>query len=371
MNNNNNSNRNIHTEFYDYFHYEKKDKYYWNLESVSKDDQNKRSVFSGQNKQDENDCVYVKQIKLSFNFNDKYDTIQILREIYFLVILRNQPYIVPLEDILLDNTENCTRVFLIFKGNNVSLNKLISYSGDYLSNKDLIKWILYQISYGLYILHSNKIIHNDIKPSNVLINQVGGVTICDFGSAAYKEEESNSFTRYYVPPEFLNDLRIIRDEKSDIWGLGVIMIELYLKKNRFFKCTDDIKNNENQLKYLLSKCGFGDDKNYEDIKKLGDIFSDAKIQFSQEEIKLIDDKEAIDLINHLLCLDPNKRYNIKQVLDSKYFEVPELKEYKKSLDIQELDGKNIYKKLGELINENKFFEIISELICLLNELKQK
>ena len=95
MNNNNNSNRNIHTEFYDYFHYDKKDKYYWNLESVSKDDQNKRSVFSGQNKKDENDYIYVKQIKLSFNFNDKYDTIQILREIYFLVILRNQPYIVP------------------------------------------------------------------------------------------------------------------------------------------------------------------------------------------------------------------------------------------------------------------------------------
>ena len=216
-----NSNRNIHTEFYDFFPYEEKNKYYWTLESVSKDDENKRSVFSGINKQNEKECIYVKQIKLSFNSDNQYDNIQILREIYFLVILRNQKYIVPLDDILLDTQNKFTRIFLIFKGYTVSLNKLINFSGDYLSNKDLIKWIIYQISYGLYILHSNKIIHNDIKPSNILINEIGGVTICDFGSATYKNEESNSYTRYYAPPEFLNDLDKIRDENQILghWGL--------------------------------------------------------------------------------------------------------------------------------------------------------
>ena len=365
----NNSNKNIHTEFYDYFHYTKRDDYFWNLESVSKDDDNKRSVFSGQNKQDENDFIYVKQIKISFNFNDKYDNVQILKEIYFLVILRNQPYIVPLDDILLDNETNCTRVFLIFKGNTVSLNKLINYSEDYLSDKDLVKWIMYQISYGLYILHSNNIIHNDIKPSNVLINHSGGITICDFGSTAYKNEESNSYTRYYVPPEFLNDLTIIRDEKSDIWGLGVIMIELYLKKNGYFKYTGDNKNNENQLKFILSKFGIGNDIKCEGIQKSNDIFSKAKIQFQKEEIERINDKEALDLINHLLCLNPNERYNIKQVLDSKYFEISELKGYN-SLEINNINEKNLYMKLGEIINKKKFVEIITEMRSMLYKKKQ-
>ncbi len=361
-----NSNRNIHTEFYDFFPYEEKNKYYWTLESVSKDDENKRSVFSGINKQNEKECIYVKQIKLSFNSDNQYDNIQILREIYFLVILRNQKYIVPLDDILLDTQNKFTRIFLIFKGYTVSLNKLINFSGDYLSNKDLIKWIIYQISYGLYILHSNKIIHNDIKPSNILINEIGGITICDFGSATYKNEESNSYTRYYAPPEFLNDLDKIRDEKSDTWALGIIMVELYLRKNGYFKNENSHveKNNENQLNYILSKYHLNNDIKYEDIQK----YSDIKIKFNQEEIDKINDKDAIDLINNLLCLNPNERYNIKQVLDSKYFEISNLKKYDKQ-EITELKFNDLYLKLNQIIDENTFSQIIAEFSSLLNKFK--
>jgi serine/threonine protein kinase len=229
-----NQNSYLNSIFLDHFHYDNKDKYEWNIISVSKDPENKRCVFYGINKANSNDYIYIKQIKINLNQNNNKEIVNILREIYFLVLLKNQKYIVQLDDILLDSETNCNHLFLIFKGSSVSLNKLINYQGnDYLSNRELVKWIVYQITFALYILHNNNIIHNDIKPSNILINEIGGIAICDFGSACFKDEDSYSYTRYYSSPEFLNDTLLKRDEKSDIWGLGVIIIELLLKTNIF------------------------------------------------------------------------------------------------------------------------------------------
>ena len=365
-----NSNRNIHTEFFDHFHYDKKEDYYWNIVSVSKDDENKRSVYCGINKEDKNDYIYVKQIKISFENNQNFFNNQILKEIYFLVLLRKQKYIVHLDDILLDEYENCKRLFLIFKGNSVSINKLISYRGnDYLSNKDLIKWIIYQIAFGLYILHSNNIIHNDIKPSNLLIDQKGGVTICDFGSATYKEEDSFSYTRYYAPPEFLDDVNLKRDEKSDMWALGVILVELHLKHNCYFKdINNEDKSNENQLRNILKKSGINENVDKNIIKELIYKENSKKVLFTKEEVEKINDQDALDLIQHLLCLNPKERYTAEEVIKSKYLDLPMIKGID-SFDINKIKEEKIYSKLLELIDKNTFLEIILELISILNQSK--
>ena len=334
--------------------------YNWNIISVSKDTNNSRIVFCGENKQNSNDCLYIKQFKLKFTDANNVisDISNVLKEAYFLTILKNVKYFVKLEDMFLDN--DYKRLLLVFKGNCVSLNKLIDYkTNDYLSNYDLIKWIIYQISYGLYILHSNQIIHNDIKPSNILIDEIGGITICDFGSAAYKNKESDSYTRYYSSPEFLSNTNKIRDEKSDMWSLGVIMVELFLKKNRFFKCDDEEKTIENQLKGIFSKLGIENIKPEEISNIIEDDNNYEKYKLKNEEIiKNIPDKDAIDLITNLLVINPKKRYTSKEVLNSKY-----LLDYK---DTDPLDAKVqenlIYEKLNDsFIDVNKFIEIIGDL----------
>ena len=161
--------------------------YNWEYADNSKDTNTSRRVFRGENKQNNDDCLWVKQFKLKFtdvnNINN--DISNFLKETYFLAILKNVKYFVQLEDIFWD--KDYKKVFLVFKGNCASLKKLINCkTNDYLSDYDLIKYIIYQISYGLYILHSNQIIHNDIKPSNILIDEIGGITICDFGSGPIK-----------------------------------------------------------------------------------------------------------------------------------------------------------------------------------------
>ena len=358
-----NSQIDINTEFINDFPYDpaKKDNYNWNIISVSKDNENKRSVFSGINKQDKNDCIYVKKIKLDFSYDKKIDNIQILREIYFLVLLKNQKYFVQLDDILLH--KEYKYLYLIFKGNCVSLNKLINYNvNDYLSNKDLIKWIIYQITFALYVLHNNNIIHNDIKPSNILIDENAVITVCDFGSAVYKTEDSYSYTRYYAPPEFLNDNNINRDEASDMWALGIIIIELHLKINGYFKSNSEDKSNEKQLKIILSKFGINENIQKEEIYKLFDDNSNSyKYQLTNEEIEKIKDNDAIELIQNLLVLNPQKRMSAKQVLMSKYLDCKLFKNID-SFDIKHIEEPIKYNELYNIIDIDQFNKLIAQLI---------
>ena len=334
------------------------DNYNWKLESCSKDDNNSRIVYCGINKEDKNDCIYVKQIKISFVSYKK-----ILKEIYFLILLKKMDFFVHLDDILLSLDKGC--IFLIFIGNTVSLNSLInSKKNNYLSNKELVKWIIYQITFGLYILHSNNIIHNDIKPPNILIDGDSNVTICDFGSASYKQESSEDYTRYYSPPEFLNDTRIIRDEKSDIWALGVIMIELFLVQNNFFKNRNENnknKNNKNQLEYILSKFGIKQNISNEEINKLINNDSNLKynIIFEKEEIEKINDKDAVELINNLLVINPKKRISAFDALKSNY-----LKEYSEgelSSDLNIIEKPINYEELTDEISKENFEIIFNKL----------
>ena len=345
------------SEFKNNFHYSPKDNYEWEIVSVSKDPQNKRSVYCGVSKKNNKDYLYVKQFKIFFINNEISN---ILKEIYFLIKLKKQKYFVILEDILLDDEKNCKRLFLIFKGNCVSLKQLIQY-GEFFINNDLIRWIIYQISFGLYILHTNNIIHNDIKPSNILINEIGGITICDFGSMEYKSHESNTFTRYYSPPEFLNDTKIIRDEKSDIWALGVVAVELFLRKNLYFKNDNEEEHTtESQLKYILSKFGIQNIQKEEIQNIIEEEENSEKYILKNEELEnKIPDKDALDLIKNLLVLNPKKRYTILEVLSSKYLSVfkdVDSMEVKLNKQIIDFDKINSF-----LIDQKVFIDIIKEL----------
>jgi serine/threonine protein kinase len=127
-------------------------------------------------------------------------------------------------------------LFLIFKDNNtISLKRLInSKEKDYLNNNpNLIKWIIYQIAFGLYTLHSNNIIHHDIKPSNILIDEEGQILICDLGSSLFIGEDSYEYTLPYASPELLLE-NYKMNEKYDMWSLGVVILELYSKENNIF-----------------------------------------------------------------------------------------------------------------------------------------
>uniref|UniRef100_A0A8C7UTJ5 mitogen-activated protein kinase kinase n=1 Tax=Oncorhynchus mykiss TaxID=8022 RepID=A0A8C7UTJ5_ONCMY len=82
-------------------------------------------------------------------------------------------------------------------------------------------------------LHSNlSVIHRDVKPSNILINTQGQVKMCDFGISGYLVDSvaktMDAGCKPYMAPERINPETNQKgyNVKSDIWSLGITMIEL-------------------------------------------------------------------------------------------------------------------------------------------------
>ncbi|KRH93891.1 CMGC/Glycogen synthase kinase-3 [Pseudoloma neurophilia] len=108
---------------------------------------------------------------------------------------------------------------------------------------DLLKQGFSALSY----LHSLGIQHRDIKPSNILIDKLGFLKICDFGSAKRTEAYSSSYicSRYYRAPE--NVLGHTQyTVKIDIWSFGCSLVEILIKKILF-----QGRSNKHQLQLIM------------------------------------------------------------------------------------------------------------------------
>ncbi|MBR5710284.1 MAG: serine/threonine protein kinase [Thermoguttaceae bacterium] len=86
---------------------------------------------------------------------------------------------------------------------------------------------------GLGALHREKIVHSDVKPSNIMIKRTGSAKIIDLGSSYLLDNlpQRRSCTPAYAPPEVLDN-----DEPtvlSDIASLGYVFLELLTGKSLF------------------------------------------------------------------------------------------------------------------------------------------
>ncbi|KAH8316756.1 hypothetical protein KR074_002472 [Drosophila pseudoananassae] len=99
------------------------------------------------------------------------------------------------------------------------------------------EWIAYicrEILRGLAYLHSNKVIHRDIKGQNVLLTDNAEVKLVDFGVSAQLDRtigRRNTFigTPYWMAPEVIacdENPDATYDNRSDLWSLGITALEM-------------------------------------------------------------------------------------------------------------------------------------------------
>ena len=149
-----------------------------------------------------------------------------------------------------------------------------------------IKTIGTQLLSGLQALHKNGIIHCNLKPSNIVIDEYGNVKICDFKKCLkiskmtkdLIEKNKSALTPCYTAPElFRRDGKY--SFKSDLWALGCILYELAVGQVPFF---------DNSIDSLITKI----------IQK--------EINFDRKELTNYSD-DFIDILKKLLIKEPNDR----------------------------------------------------------------
>ena len=280
----------------------------------------------------EKQIVALKKVKIAENkdLEDQGFPITALREILIMKGL-DHPNILKLEEILCTppNKENKYRgsVYLVFQYMDHDFSG-IRMSGYTFFNLSQIKYIFHQILSGINYLHKCKIIHRDIKSSNILINQNGEIKIGDYGLARRDSKTTNKKYTYkvvticYRAPELLLGASDYGPE-IDIWSIGCVFCEL-LTGNILFK---ENSNEKDQLNKIFSICGTPDEKKWPGVTKLP--FWNKLSQKTNyknclrenfKDNKLIDEV-TFDLIQKMLQLNPKERITAEEALNHEFFKV--------------------------------------------------
>lgn len=117
-----------------------------------------------------------------------------------------------------------------------------------------IKYYMIEILKGCAYLHSKKLIHRDMKSSNILLGNDGSVKLADFGLAQQyceirREYTPGVVTQWYRPPELLLGSNVYTNA-IDMWGIGCIFAE-FVTRSPIFHGKTEI----HQLTLITELCG--------------------------------------------------------------------------------------------------------------------
>lgn len=168
-----------------------------------------------------------------------------LREVCFYAYVKNKFNMVEYTDISIKDS--------IFS---ITLKKMKDDLHNFIVYKDLhtrvnkFNSIFFNVVKSLYYMHKNGMVHGDIKPLNILIDEKEDVGyICDFGSVQFEKESifTNKTTLLYCPEKLDNEYKV--SQSNDIYSLGYTMIH-YIYGHDMVEIDKSENNTRIMLEYI-------------------------------------------------------------------------------------------------------------------------
>ncbi|KAG2295298.1 hypothetical protein Bca52824_041967 [Brassica carinata] len=242
----------------------------------------------------------------------------IAREIMILRRL-DHPNIMKLEGIIASRNSNS--MYFVFDYMEHDLEGLCT-SPDIQFTEAQIKCYMQQLIWGVEHCHLRGIMHRDIKAANILVNNKGVLKLADFGLANIvtprnkNQLTSRVVTLWYRAPELLMGSTSY-SLSVDLWSVGCVFAEI-LTGRPLLKGRTEIE----QLHKIYKLCGSPN----EDLWEKNKLHPQTKMFKTQHQYEgclreRFEEfpKTAINLLENLLSIDPQKRGTASSALMSEYF----------------------------------------------------
>ncbi|XP_015793683.1 cyclin-dependent kinase 16 [Tetranychus urticae] len=267
-----------------------------------------------------------------------------IREVSLLRGLKHNN-IVTLHDII--HTDKT--LTLVFEYLEQDLRQYMDHCANLLSQNN-VKIFLFQLLRGLSYIHRKQILHRDLKPQNLLINDRGELKLADFGLARAKSVPTKTYsnevvTLWYRPPDVL--LGSTHYTTSiDMWGVGCIFHEMVTDKPMFMG-----NNVEHQLNLIFKIMGSPSEDTwnslFQNIKVNSNIElpDSMRIKYSHHKRSLGErirrlDADGFDLLFKFLEYEPTSRITADAAMRHRYFDSfgPQVHELKDTDSILSIPG---------------------------------
>ncbi|KAJ8378529.1 hypothetical protein AAFF_G00239120 [Aldrovandia affinis] len=170
--------------------------------------------------------IAVKQMRRTGN---KDENKRILMDLDVVLKSHDCPYIIQCYGAIVTNTD----VFIAMELMGTCAEKLKKRIQGPIPERILGKMTVAIVKALLYLKEKHGVIHRDVKPSNILLDDKGQIKLCDFGISGRlvdsKAKTSSAGCAAYMAPERIDPPDPSKpdyDIRADVWSLGISLVEL-------------------------------------------------------------------------------------------------------------------------------------------------